>query len=237
MSQFDVAAALYREDPNPVYYLDHDPTQAAQWACDHHVVTGVRSAVQLLSHAWAQQNPEFLPIVQTSAYEGLFARRTPPPRFGQRKVQAGRPDTFYEEFTGDPPYHLLMGQRIDYGNFRFFSTKHTNAEWVRGNTEAYEWVRAWGLALADEHKLRYSRAHRWLPKLWTLEACPPWLPTEELTAPEPVMGEEFKLIDSAGCYNTPDSYKLYYVRAAFPLLKWTNRAAPPWLESLTQRST
>lgn len=223
----DVAAALYREQPVVLYYLDHDPVLAAQYACDAHVRSGLLSAVTMLSTAWHEPfNSAYLPIEERAPYAKLFQRRVPPPRYGadpQPVVNA--PDPYFTEYQGNRPYWLLMGQRI--GDTMF--APHLNCEWARAAGGNYRWVHAWGVALADEYELRFEARSSCLPLLWTLEAVPPNLiEDEEGTEPTPVVEADCQVIVD-GYYDAPASYRTYYVNCKQALLQWTRRAAPPWL--------
>lgn len=224
MSQYDVAAALYRERAHTVYYLDSDPVEAARQACDYHVRMGVNSALAVLSSVWHQLNPQYLPLDEEAPFGSLFARRTPPASTRHPVLQADRPDAFYAEYSGDQPYFLLMGQRIPARPM----VEPTAVSWAATSAPNYSWVWAWGMAMAAEHKHRWGTYPAGYQQLWTLEAVPPHLPPEPYTQPEPDVTAD-SLFEVDGYYDTVGSYQLFYVRQKLPLLTWTGRSMPDWV--------
>lgn len=223
LPQFDVAAALYREPALPLYYLDSDPVAAARAVCDVHVPLGLGAAVKVLSAAWHQHNPMEHELDKALPYGHLIRRRTPPASRAQATPQDHPPDPLYEEQPGERSYYLLCGQRIH----RPEHTEHALAVWARASVDNYGWVWAYGLALSMEHQYRWRHPHPLTPVLWALEHTPPNLP-EGLTQPAPEVPPECQVI-TEGCYDTPASYRAYYVAHKQALMKWTRRAPPSWL--------
>lgn len=228
LAQFDVAAALYREEPVVLYYLDHDPAQAARYSLDVHLSSGAASAVIALSNVWHAVNPEHLPLDLESPYGGLFARRSPPAKAGQATLQAEHPDRFYEERSGDRTYWLLMGQRI--GGLTW--QDHPNSLWAAAGAANYRWAHAYGVACAHEHKYRFGYYPSTLPQLWTLEALPPQLLKDEeaQTAPTPIVPGDSIVLDDDGYYDTVESYRQYYRLHKQALFHWYRRGPPTWLQ-------
>lgn len=226
MNLFDRAAALYREEPVVLYYLDHDPAEAARQACDAHVASGILSAVAMLSCAWHELNQDCLPLDHVAPYGGMFLRYTPPPRNGER-VEVQGPDPLYATHTGDPVCWLLAGQRI--GNYTHGA--HPNCRWVRSAGGNYRWAHAWGSSLATEHKHRFGRYPPATPMLWTLEDPPPYIrECGEATEPAPQVPEDSLVTDAEGYFDTPASYRMYYNLHKQPLLQWTKRKPPAWAQ-------
>lgn len=223
--QFDVGRVLYREEPLALYYLAHDPAEAARAACDYHVRAGWTAALGLLGNAWHRLNPLYLPLARADSapYGHLFMRRVLPARRPGATLQGPAADPFYEEFLSQS-YWLVLGQRIPDP----VHTEHPYNTWLAGGTGNYRWVWAWGMALADEHLYRWGRYPTDLPLVWTLEAAPPGLPEAPQTEPVPVgAGDSAVVVD--GCYDAVASYRAAYVADKQPILKWTRRALPPWL--------
>ncbi len=225
-NQFDRAAAQYREEPVVLYYLSHDPVEAAQAACDFHVGSGLVSAVAMLSCAWHELNPNQLPLDAKAPYEGLFLRYTPPARQRDARAVTGG-DPFYPTYTGDRSCWLLGAQRIgDYTH-----SAHPNSQWARSSAANYRWAHSWGIALSEEHKYRFGRYHRDTPMLWTLEPTPPHLEsTQGATEPAPVVPADSVVTDSDGYFDTPASYRLYYNLHKQALMQWTKRKSPVWAQ-------
>ena len=223
----DVAAALYREEPVTLYYLSHDPVEAAAQALDAHVTAGQLAVVTMLSNAWHERNPNVLPIDETSPLDQLYKRRSPPPSGSQATLHYDNPDPFYKESAGDKPYWLLKGQRI--GEYRHF--EHANAEWARASRANYNWAWQYGLALAEEFRRRWGYYTLLLPQLWTLEDAPPWLDAEvPTTQPSPVVPANSIVMDEDGYYDTVGSYRAYYLLHKRSLFKWTGRPEPAWVK-------
>lgn len=222
LPQFDVAAALYREPPVPLYYLDHDPVAAAQAAADMHVALGLGAAVKALSAAWHVHNVMTHNIDDKLPYGHLLTRRTPPASYTQATLQARGPDPLYKESPSEQSYYLLCGQRIGGP-----SPPYPVCDWTASSADNYAWVWAHGLALCVEHQHRWRVPHTLTPALWSLEHVPPELPSG-LTAPTPDVPADCAVIVD-GCYDTPASYRAHYVAHKQALLKWTKRAPPSWL--------
>jgi hypothetical protein len=224
----DVAAALYREEPVALYYLDHDPQAAARYALGAHLGLGQLAMLAALSNAWHRFNPHYLPIDEKCAYAPLFTRRTPVARARHAVAQEDPADPFYEERSGDPTYWMLMGQKIAMPR----AEDHPNSLWVRASAANYRWAHAYGVALAHEFQYRHGYLPGTLPQLWTLESLPPDLLgcTQPQTAPTPIVPEDSVVLDADGCYDTVESYRTYYRRHKRAIHNWQSRGAPAWLE-------
>ena len=210
-----------------LYYLDHDPQAAARYALDAHLAAGQVCAVTALSNAWHRVNPGYLPLDLKAPYDGLFLRRSSPPRGTQATLQQPNPDPFYEERAGDPTYWLLKGQRIGMQAWE----AAPGSLWAAATALQYGWVYAYGVALAHEHKYRFGYFTAALPQLWTLEGAPPHLLSEEgnFTAPVPIVPGDCIVLDEDGCYNTVESYRQYYRLHKQALFAWHRRGEPAWL--------
>lgn len=226
LNQFDRAAALYREEPVVLYYLDHDPYAAAAAACDVHVASGIVSAVTMLSCAWHVLNPDALAFDAPAPYAGLFSKCVPPAQRGL-KERVSSPDAMYAVQTGDAPFWLLCKQRIA----GYAHTDYSNCQWARATGGNYSYTYALGCALAIEHARRFGFAHSLTPQLWTLEDAPPYIrEREESTEPQPLVPEDSLALDADGYFDTPASYRNYYNLHKQPLLQWTNRIPPVWAQ-------
>jgi hypothetical protein len=227
LANFDKAAALYRESPWALYYFDHSPHQAALWLCDTHLAAAPTNVAALLSAAWYAHDAAHLPLDGPAPYGHLFKHRSPPASTRLPTLQAQHPDAFYEEFSGDKPYTLLLGQKIAPHAF----TTHPNIQWVRSCREAYQWAHAYGLHAAHEYKRRTGHAHKAQPLLWTLENLPPDLLDDDdgMFTPDPdVPGACLLVID--GNLDTVNSYRLDFITNKRALWGWRNAPQPPWLE-------
>lgn len=227
MTPYDVAAALYREEPIALYYLDHDPQLAARYALGAHLGAGQLAAVAALSNAWHRFNPHYLPMDAEAPYGRLFTRRTPVAQARHPVVQADPADAFYEERSGDATYWLLLGQAIGMPR----EVEHPNSLWAQASAANYRWVHAYGVALAHEFQYRHGYCPGTLPQLWTLEALPPDLLscTAPQTAPVPLVPPDCVRLEADGCYDTVESYRAYYRRHKQAIHNWQRRGAPPWL--------
>lgn len=192
------------EEKINVFYLDHCPAAAAKAHCDRHVVKMILETAQLLSTAWGVLNPE---LVDTDAF-GL--------------------DRLW-------PY-LLQGDNPGYtrhlGHQRIYNVTHANHPvvlWARASTGNYDWLWCLGIYLSEEYTYRYKKVHASLQVLYTLEGPPPACPPGPQTQPTPAMPEALCVLTKEDAYDTPASYRRYYVETKQRLLKWTKRGAPPWV--------
>lgn len=225
IANFDKAAALYRESPWALYYLDHDPKQAALWLCDVHLEAAPTAVAALLSAAWYKHDAMHLPLDGPAPFAQLFKRRTLPAMRGQPELQADPADPFYVEYSGSKPYTLLLGQKIADHAF----TTHSNIDWVRSCRAAYVWAHAYGLHAAHEYKRRFGKAHKDLPKLWTLENVPPGMSDEEMYTPDPDVPDSCLLVVDK-CLDTVSSYRLDFITNKKSLWAWTKTSSPQWLD-------
>lgn len=223
----DVAAALYREEPVALYYLDHDPAAAARYTLGAHLGLGQLAVITALSNAWHRFNPHYLPIEQKCPYAVLFTRRTPVAQARHPTLQTDPADPFYEERSGDPTYWLLMGQKVGMPK----AEDHPNSLWAATSGANYRWAHAYGVALAHEFQYRHGYLPGTLPQLWTLEALPPDLVTDgtPLQSPVPIVPGDCVVLDADGCYDTVGSYRTYYRRHKQAIHSWQHRGAPAWL--------
>lgn len=227
MSQFDVAAALYKESAWALYYLDHDPKAAAQALPYALLGAAPGCAAKLLTAVWHRHNPATLPLDAEATYARLFGSRAPKAMFRQATLQEDSPDPFYKEFSGDKPYALLLGQKVLPPEF----ATHPNVTWVQSCKAAYQWAHAYGMHAAHEWHLRTRRKHPTLPQLWTLEHLPPDLLNDDdpLYTPDPQVPGNCILLDSDGNYDTVSSYRLDLITNKRALWNWPTGCTPQWL--------
>jgi hypothetical protein len=150
-------------EPVNVYYLDHEPTLAAQMYCDVHLHVGLIDVVLLLSaahHMHGRVQTEWSPFVKDVELH--------------RRV--------------DPLTYMLATQRI----YPPEHIDHPCALWVRESRDNYDWLWRLGAALADEYEFRYKLKHPARPVLWTLEVQPA-LPPLDQSEPPCAMPEECKV--------------------------------------------
>lgn len=193
-------------EPLNIFYLDHDPRQAAQFHCDRHVVKMCVETAQILSTVWHIVNEE-----------EIGESWVPPPPFGKR---------YQVEEHESPAYtRTLAGQRIYRGTHR----KHPSVLWAAESKANYEWLWRLGMHLAAEYAFRYERQHRTQGVLWTLEAVPPALPSAPRSEPPAVMPEQFLYIEDGIVHAVP-SYRRLYAEGKAGILSWKKREQPHWLE-------
>lgn len=193
-----------------VFYLDHDPDEAAQAHCDRHVVKMIVETAQLLSSAWH--------VVAPTLVESDIGNTDPAFPLG--------------EFAQQRAANLTFGQSFYLGNQRIYAPTHLHhpcAEWVRESSGNYDWAWRLGMALLEEYSFRYGRTHATTSILRTLELVPPGVPEAPLVEPPLAMADEFQVIDSDGYGDALASYRRYYRDGKRHLLMYTRRAPPEWL--------
>lgn len=224
---FEVAHALYTEEPVQVYYLDPSPIRAAEYHCDRHVLKGILDAAVLLSTAWHElHNPNNRALDEPGDYDPAFRHVVPPPR-GQTWDVRGA-DPFYS-INDSRTYWTLCGQKVLNAQY----ANHPVSLWVRAAEGNYAWVQALGTSLCAEHYARFRRRHALEPVLWTLEIVPPALEGPQ-TEPPPVMPEHCK-VEVDGYWDAVASFRNYYAMDRQPLLQWTRQSPPPWLTYTGER--
>jgi len=223
---FEELRCLKEDGPVNVFMLDHDPESAAKAHVDRHVIKMIVESAQLLSSAWhCLSNDYWDPLPDDEADD---PPETITPWVRQVVYAPGRPQPRLKSASGEVffAHWELFGQRI----YTKTHADHPAATWVRSLGGNYRWLWRLAVALCDEYKYRYGRAHATLPVLWTLEAPPPPLveSLESWTEVPPVVPEECR-VEQGGYYDTVASYRMYYADKKRDLHAWTKRGPPIWL--------
>jgi hypothetical protein len=193
--------------PLEVWYLDHDPTNAAAWVADVHAPKALFDAAVLLSNAWWGH-----PAV-TRNY-GPFGGE-----------QVGGP-YLPENVAGSAWLHGL--EIYNFGHRPRTELDH----WVQRSAANYTWL--WRHAVALSLVCR-SYLRRALPAecaVFALEAPPDTLDTSA-GATEPPFTRATRRVyveeDGAEYVDAVASFRKLYRTAPFsPTLCWSGRAQPPW---------
>lgn len=108
--------------------------------------------------------------------------------------------------------------------YRLSHQNHPIAKWVRESRDNWVWLRIYTLVLYGEYKYRYhNRDHR----AGEFARCmkTPKLPKIGLTRMPCAMPDQYK-VDSV-----VQSYRNYYIGEKLPIIKYTNRPTPDWLNA------
>jgi hypothetical protein len=210
-----------------IFQFDAEPEAAARQHCDVHVVKMILETAQILSTAWhvlCSQQFRVLDAPEESEFGGvLYTKCMAYAAKGAPRELVGEADG--PIFSGDNVY-LLFGQRI-------YAPTHVNHPctiWARTSAGNYKWLWRLGMALCTEYTYRFGKTHKTEAVLWTLEPLPPPLEgsAEDWNWLSPCMPPEYKVLDTAGCYDTPASYIRYCSVAKRHILEWTRREDPIW---------
>lgn len=102
-------------------------------------------------------------------------------------------------------------------------SQHPCTRWVQGSVQNYKWLCCLGVWLASEFKHRYNKVHNTQIHIIWLYRQKPELPDVPMTMFAMAMPDEYKTD------NPIQSYRMYYMHEKRGLIKYTNRAYPPWM--------
>lgn len=137
-----------------IFALDNDPTLAAQWQCDKHVVKMIVETAQLLSTAHRILDGDLAVI--TNYRNGKPSRR--------KKVWV------LEDGDADKAFYAVT------------HPNHPCNIWCRENASNYSWLYHHFVALVEEYQLRYNRKHATATRLKDFVcAIPQNIPSGKIT--------------------------------------------------------
>lgn len=213
-----------------IFYLDKNPTKAAEYHVDKHVVKMIQETAQLLSTAhrlldgvWHKE------VLQPAVYRNL--------------------STIGWSGRVDCKALLLPGESIGFdterggwliNNKKAMMATHANhpsAIWTRQTLENYSWLYELFQALCVEKLHRYPKGLNQTFALYGqyLSNPPANLQTGVFTEPPPAMPPFYKTKKDDGTYDSVASYRKYYIGDKYRFAKWTNRSIPKWyLAGLTE---
>lgn len=114
---------------------------------------------------------------------------------------------------------------IDLG-YKLTHKNHPCTIWARTSKENFEWLKALGASLIDEHQFRYptSRLHKSAPILSSAVAPSALFTATGLTPFALAMPDECK-----NPLDPVESYRNYYLREKKNILQYTRRDPPDWI--------
>lgn len=182
-----------------IFYLDHDPVQAARWMVDKHVVKMILESAQLLSTA--HRVLDGMEQVRQRLVPGTLEN----PKYRKHKVWI-LPDSREE----------IMYQATH--------VNHPSAVWCRQSVENYTWLSDHLYALLDEYTYRYEKRHKCTDLAYSLQSPPKNLEAWDWTPMPSAMADEYKISD-----DPLTNYKNYYKIGKSNMHKWTKREKPEWI--------
>lgn len=183
-----------------IFYLSTNPTQAAQWMVDKHVVKMILESAQLLSTAHRILDGDQIQLeVNVPQDDGTFKTR----RKKWWYLADGREEVLYAAT------HI----------------NHPSAVWCRQSVENYNWLVDHFFALMNEYTYRYNKKHKCSGDLsYMLQSPPKGLQKWDMTPMPSCMDEQY-IISSDPVVN----YINYYKKGKTHLHKWTKREQPEWI--------
>ena len=191
--------------PMNIFALSLNPTEAAQFHGDKHVVKMILEICQMLYTAhWTSTYPELLlhraPIHLAKAHKLLSVPQT---------------------ILSAP-----LRKSIPEPGFRPVHTHHPCTIWIRTSLENYMWAVDLALAIAEEYEYRWpGKIHSCKAHAQWLQQNPPKIPSLSLTQFALAMPDEYKVEDSV------ESYRNFYKgsKQERGLTKYTRRSLPMFL--------
>jgi len=147
-----------------IFYLDSDPSVAAQFHCNKHVLKQLLESAQMLCAAHWMTMPAF-----------------------KQSVAAGlRPKAVFEGIRSRVPAGQLPPWGVTHVN-------HPSAVWTRSSASHYKWHSRLGLALCAEYTKRYARRHKSEDVHDWLAQNLPNVPDLGFNEPPPCMPDDVKV--------------------------------------------
>lgn len=164
-----------------IFYLDHDPVQAARWMVDKHVVKMILESAQLLSTA--HRVLDGMEKIYEKYVDGSF-----PARYRKRKVW----------FLPDARESVL---------YQATHMNHPSAVWCRQSVQNYTWLSDHLYALLDEYTYRYEKRHKCTEIAYMLQSPPHKLKDWDWTEMPSCMAKEY-IIGKDPIINYRNYYKI-----------------------------
>lgn len=195
-----------------IFYLDHDPTLAARWHCDKHVVKMILEYGQMLSTA--HRILDGTPIVMAHPTTNRKKRHW---------LLLGE-----EAYVNDEgKWKIRKFDIVDYAIlYATASENHPCNIWVREYSANYRYLYYLFRELLDEYTYRYGKVHKAARLIPLLEPLPKNIRIGLPTPPALAMPDEYKDDDAVTAYQN------LYVGSKSRFAKWTKRVPPHWF---TQR--
>lgn len=199
-----------------IFFLDRNPTKAAEYHVDKHVVKMIQETAQLLSTAhrlldgvWKKQ------VLTPAMYRNLCTLGWSGPVDYKALLLPGE----HIEFSAERNWEIA-GKRTMMATHAW----HPSAAWVRLSSSNYLWLYQLFQALCVEKEHRYpGDANQTLKQYGDFLAIPPKnILAGDFIDPPLAMHVVFKTDDPV------DSYRNYYVGDKYRFAKWTNRNVPRW---------
>lgn len=163
-----------------IFYIDHDPVQAAQWLVDKHVVKMVLESAQLLSTAHRVLDGREVDGVKVNIETGKA-----------RKVKA-----------------WVLDDARDSVMYSATHINHPSAIWCRASVQNYEWLVEHFFALMEEYTRRYEKVHKCFGELSYMLQSPPKNLKEYDWTPMPSCMDDEYIISNDPLTNYRNYYKL-----------------------------
>lgn len=152
-----------------IFYIDHDPVQAAEWMVDKHVVKMILESAQLLS----------------TAHRVLDGRQVEGVKVNLEKKTARKTKAWVLDDSRDSV--LYAATHIN----------HPSAVWCRNSIENYTWLVDHFFALMGEYTYRYEKQHKCYGEISYMLQSPPknlheydWTPMPSCMADEYIISNE-----------------------------------------------
>lgn len=192
-----------------LFYLSHDPDEAARWHLDKHIVKMPLESAQILSTA-----QRLLDGVETHfAYHDSL---------GREKIKKA---WLLEGEMANLSYSDRHLPRIEIPNrlcYQVTHARHPTTMWTMATRGNYELHVDFFIALLDEYELRYGRPHSTTRLLNFLVHAPKNLTNDEVTPVPQAMPEHYKGNDAVA------AYRRYYAGDKWRFAKWKTRQVPDW---------
>lgn len=190
-----------------IWYLDHDPYEAARAVADVHLPKALLDAAVLLSNAWW-------------GHESVETTFGP---FGGEALGGG----YLAENTAGRAW--LHGLEIYCHGYR---NKTEMDQWVQRSWANYKWLWRHAMGLADINRMCLKRAAAPAYAVYALEYAPPHL-DRSAGATEPPFTRAAKRVyveeDGVEYVDAVASFRRLYCTAPFrSTLRWSGRPAPSW---------
>ena len=192
-----------------VYYLDHDPVQAARLHNNIHARTMPGQYAQLLTSAWVKLHSEYHADWDAQdPYAGILKLWVSPPIFGAPMLTPS-PDAGFTTRTGDGPFWLLLGQLLPPS----VDVEGMFVRWLTERQGNYRWLYDAAFELCREYQRRTGKRHAAEPYVQTLEVVPPALGSTSPDHTEPPISSLISpgcVVVEGGCIEAVPTYRQYY---------------------------
>jgi hypothetical protein len=188
-----------------IFVLDRDPSMAALYHCNKHVIKMILESAQMLCTA------HWLGHLKKADLSLSDFKRV-------KDAQSWLFNNVSEDLQ--PPWKLTHA-------------RHPCTVWASKNVSNYGWVLRLAESLLQEYTRRYKKKHashcvvKWLGKNF-----PPDIPDGFLTNHPVCMKEDYKVYDTDGNISVVKSYKNYYILDKSRFAKWEPQAKmPEWFSA------